>query len=124
VSETDQARTALGSAFDRAFRSVHGRPDTSHVGATTIRSVTPILENAQTFVVQTYREREQGDWVFVEYVGTEGSVRIALPPAVTAAIGRQRDALTSKNRKTAARAEAQRRKAAGIKPGFLKGKAK
>jgi hypothetical protein len=53
------------------------------------------------------------------FLGAEGHYRIVLPPKVSACISRQRDALGAKNRRIAARAEAARRKAAGIKPGFL-----
>ena len=57
------------------------------------------------------------DTIFVQYVGNDGSFRVALPPEVADVIARQRGSVTSKNRKTAAR-----RKAAGIVPGFLNGK--
>lgn len=103
---------------------LHGVPDATSVKATTVRTMTPVLELAQTFIVQTYRHRENGDTIFIEYIGTEGSMRIALPAAVADVIARQRDALTTKNRKSAGRAEAARRKAQGIKPGFLKGREK
>ena len=48
--------------------------------------------------------------------------RLALPPKVTDAIARQRDALTAKARSRAAKAQAKARKDAGILPGFMKGK--
>jgi hypothetical protein len=113
-------RAALGQVFDRTLRSLHGLPDTTHTKATTVRAMTPVLELAQTFIVQTYRHRELGDTIFIEYIGTEGSMRIALPASVAECIARQRDALTHKSRRRAAKAEAARRKAKGIKPGFLK----
>lgn len=111
---------ALGTVFDRTFRMLHGLPDVVHTKATTIQHVTPVTELAQTFIVQTARHKELGDTIFVTYVDGEGSTRIALPPAVAECIARQRDALTAKNRKRAARIEAARRKAEGIQPGFLK----
>jgi len=115
-------RSALGTVYDRTMRALHGIPDATAVKPATVRTMHPVLELAQTFIVQTYRHRENGDTIFVEYVSTEGMVRIALPPAVADCIARQRDALSSKNRKIAARNEAARRKAQGIKPGFLKKK--
>lgn len=115
-------RTALGTVFDRTMRSLHDLPDVVRAKATTVRTMTPVLELAQTFIVQTYRHRESGDTIFIEYIGTEGSMRIALPPAVADCIARQRDALTSKNRRNAAKASAAARKAQGILPGFLKKK--
>lgn len=112
----------LGNVFDHTLRSLHGIPDSTHTKATTVRTMTPVLELAQTFIVQTYRHKERGDFVFVEYVSSEGTMRIALPPAVCDVIARQRDALTTKNRKASAKATAQLRKAQGILPGFMKKK--
>ena len=122
MDSTNPERAALGAVFDRTLRMLHGVPDVTSTKATTVRSMTPVLELAQTFIVQTYRRREQGDHIFLEYIGTEGSVRIAIPPAVAECIARQRDALTTTNRKRAARNEAARRKAQGIQPGFMKGR--
>ena len=50
----------------------------------------------------------------------KGLIRIAVPPAAADAVARQRDALTTKNRKKAAREQAQARKARGEQPAFLK----
>jgi hypothetical protein len=114
MNHRNPERAALGGVFDRTLRSLHGLPDVATTKATTVRTITPVLELAQTFIVQTYRHRELGDTIFVEYIGTEGSMRIALPPAVADVIARQRDALTTKNRKRAAKAEATRRKSLGL----------
>jgi len=113
-------RGALGSIYDRTFRALHGLPDVTSTKPSPIRTVHPVLEIAQTFIIQTVRHKERGDWIFMEYIGTEGSIRVALPPEVADCIARQRDALTTKNRKRAAKVEAARRKAQGIRPGFLK----
>lgn len=115
-------RSTPGTAFDHTLRSLHNIPDTSHTKATTVRTMTPVLELAQTFIIQTYRHKERGDFCFVEYVSNEGTMRIALPPAVCDVIARQRDALTTKNRKASAKATAAARKAQGILPGFMKKK--
>jgi hypothetical protein len=123
MDNTNPERSALGSTFDRVFRALHDVPDVVRVKPATIRHVTAVTELAQTFIVQTARHRDLGDTIFIEYVGTEGSLRIALPAPVAECIVRQRDALTTKSRKRAAKLEASRRKAAGIKPGFLKAKA-
>jgi hypothetical protein len=120
MTENNPERSALGTLFDRVFRSLHNVPEVVSTKATTIRHVTSVTEQAQTFIVQTVRHRDLGDHVFIEYVGPEGSYRIPLPPPVAECIARQRDALTTKSRKRAAKAEAARRQAQGIKPGFLK----
>lgn len=108
--------------YDRIHRSLHGIPDATWTKPSTVRTVSPVLELPQTFIVQTVRHRERGDIVFVEYLGADGSFRVALPPAVAEAIARQRDALTTKARKTAGKQQAAARKAAGLQPAFLKGK--
>lgn len=120
----DKERSALGDQFDRTFASLTGRPDVAMTQPSPIRTVHPVLETPQSYIVQSARERDGGDWVFLEYIGKEGSVRMVLPPAVTERIARQAVALTSKNRKAAAKEQAQKRKAAGIKPAFLNSKKK
>src|SRR5689334_4687702 len=99
-------RTALGDVFDRKIRNMTGAPDCFYTKATTVRAVSKVLELSQTFIVQTYRRREEGDTVFLEYVGKEGSMRLPLPPEVTDVIARQRDALTTMVRKRQAKAAA------------------
>ncbi len=108
--------------FDKMFGELVGIPDCAKSKPSTVTTETII--GTQTFIVQTIRQREVGDWVFVQYLDSQGSVRLVIPPAAAETIARQRDALTTKNRKRAARDEAQRRKAAGIQPGFMKGKKK
>ncbi len=108
--------------FDRALGALVGIPDVIHTAPTTIRSTTPIVGGAQTFIVQTYRQRDgekSGDTVFLEYVDESGTVRLVIPPSVTACISRQRDSLTARSRSKAAKAAAEDRKARGIKPGFM-----
>ena len=114
-------RKALGDIFDRTIRSMSGLPDVLTTKATTVRSMSSVLELSQTFIVQTYRQRDEGDTIFIEYIGAEGSLRLALPSAVSDVIARQRDALTGKSRSKAAKANAMDRKARGIEPGFKQG---
>jgi hypothetical protein len=118
--ETTTERGNLGGIFDRTMRSLHGIPDATATKASTVRHISPVLELAQTFIVQTIRHRERGDYIFCEYVGAEGSMRVVLPPEVADTIARQRDALSTKNHKQAARQRAAADKAAGKLPGFLR----
>ena len=111
-------RSALGDVFDRTIRSLSGLPDVISTKATTVRSLSSVLELSQTFIVQTYRQRDEGDTIFIEYIGAEGSFRLALPSVVSDVIARQRDALSGKSRSKAAKAKAMDRKARGIEPGF------
>jgi hypothetical protein len=114
----------LPTAYDRQLAALHGLPDVTKVKPTTIRVVPPLgIGGAQTFVVQTYRHREQGDTIFLEVVG-ETAVRIVIPAVVANTIARQRDALTARSRSRAGKERAERDKAAGIKPGFTKARRK
>jgi hypothetical protein len=116
-----QPASAMPDAYDRLLGALHGLPDVTRTRETTIRTVPPLgIGGSQVFILQTYRQREVGDTCFLECVGAGGAVRLVLPPSVTAAIARQRDALTSKVRRKTAKASALDRKARGIAPGFLK----
>ena len=126
MSDTPDYRS-LPDKFDRAMGSLVGIPDVIHTQPTTVRASTPIVGSAQTFIVQTFRQRDEdksGDTVFLEYVDEKGTVRIVLPPAVTKVIARQRDSLTDRARSKAAKAVAEDRKARGIVPGFMKNRKK
>jgi hypothetical protein len=106
--------------FDRMMGALTGLPDVSQVKPSTVVTMSPLIGEAQTFIVQTFRQREIGDTIFIQYASSDGLIRIAIPPAAADAIARQRDALTTKTRKRTAREQAQIRKARGEKPAFLK----
>jgi hypothetical protein len=108
--------------YDRLLGALHGLPDVESTKQTTMLVVEPLLGNSITYIVQTYRQAERGDTVFVQIVDKVGSVRIALPPKVANVIARQRDRLTKAIRKRTAKRLAQERKEAGIKPGFMRAK--
>lgn len=113
---------ATQDAFDKMLGGLHGRPDVVGTKATTVRTVTPMIGEAQTFIVQTYREHEEGDTIFLEHVSNTGSYRLVIPPKVADTIARQRDALTTKVRRRTAKAVAADRMARGEVPGFLRKK--
>ena len=106
--------------FDRLLGSLHGLPDVAHTRPATVRVITPLLGNSETFIVQTYRQVEQGDTIFLERSNRDGSLRIAIPAKVADVIARQRDALTAKSRSRAAKRAAQDRKDRGEAPAFLR----
>lgn len=111
----------MPDAYDRQLASLHDLPDVVRTKPSTIRTVPPLgIGGTQVFVVQTYRQRERGDTLFIEIMDTDGAKRIVLPAAVTNLINRQRDALTAKARSRAAQGVAADRKAQGIRPAFLK----
>jgi len=89
----------------------------------TVRNVEIITGKAETFVIETCRHAELGDYIFIEMMDESGEVtRVALPPKAANAIVRQRDALTTKMRSRAAKELAQARKDRGELPGFMRSK--
>jgi predicted aspartyl protease len=120
---SESYKTARDS-FDRILGHLTGMPDVTKTGATTIREAAPVTGDGQTFVVQTFRQKEKGDFILLEYLDAGGAQRIVIPPKVTATIARQRDALTARVRRDNAKQAAADRKARGEVPAFLNGKAK
>jgi len=116
--------TPYVDAFDRAIGVLHGLPDVSHSNVA-VRRVVPLLGvgGTELYVVQTYRQKDQGDTIFLEHVSETGTVRLVIPPQVSA-FARQREQLTAKTRSKAAKAVAQARKERGEVPAFLKSKRK
>lgn len=123
MAEGGEERQVLGDLFDRTIRALDGLPDVVKTQARPVRAKSKVFELTQTYIVQTYRQRDEGDYIFIEYIGKDGSLRLALPPAVSDLIARQYDALSGQSRRKAAKALAAERKAQGIVPGFLKRKA-
>jgi hypothetical protein len=112
-------------AFDRTIGLLHGLPDVAEVKTSVTRVVPPFgVGGTQLYVVQTYRQKEQGDTIFLEHVSETGTVRLVIPPQVSAVIARQREHLTAKTRSKAAKAVAQGRKERGEIPAFLRSKRK
>jgi hypothetical protein len=108
--------------FDRLMGGLKGTPDVTESGPSTITTVLSVTGETLTVIVHTLRQREVGDWLFLQSVDGQGSVRLVLPPQVTARIAQQRDALTAKVRRRAGKEQAAARKARGELPGFLKAK--
>ena len=108
--------------FDRTIGGLQGIPDTVHTRPTVVRSVQPIIGDAQTFIVQTYRQNEVGDTIFLECTSKQGSMRLVIPPKVAAVIARQYDSLGGKMRSKTAKRLAQERKDRGELPGFMRKK--
>lgn len=113
-------RYATLDVFDLAIGSLHGIPDVEHARPTTLRAVMPIVGNTETFIIQTYRHRENGDTIFVEHVSAKGTVRMVLPPKVAELIARQRDALSKRIRSSSAKEVMAQRMRSGFKPNFQK----
>ena len=109
--------------FDRLIGALHGLPDVATTKAVTIRVLTPLIGASSTWIVQTYRQKEIGDTIFIQCVeGSGGTISLVIPPAVADAIARQHDQLVSKSRSRASRESARARMERGEKPAFLTGK--
>lgn len=107
--------------FDRQIAALHDLPDVVKTKPATIRTVPPLgIGGTQVFVVQTYRQKDRGDTIFLEVMDTGGNIRIALPSKVAVLISRQRDALTKKSRSKTAQERAADLKARGVTPGFMR----
>lgn len=110
------------SFFDRAIGSLHGLPDVVSTKASTLRVVPPFGVGSHLYAVQTFRQREIGDTIFIEHVSDNGTERLVIPAAVADVISRQRDQLTTKVRSRAGKRTAENMKERGIQPGFLRKK--
>jgi hypothetical protein len=110
----------MPDGYDRLLGALHGLPDEIHTKPAPLRVIAPLgVGGSKTYIVQTYRQRERGDTVFLEIVGPDGAaIRIALPPEVSNTIARQRDSLTSRSRSRTAKRVAQERKDRGEEPAF------
>lgn len=117
----DEIRNSL-SYFDRAMGSLQGLPDVVHAKPSTIPVVPTFGIGTQTYVVQTYRQREIGDSIFLQVIADGVSTRIVIPPAIADVIARQRDQLNTKSRSRAGKRIAEDLKSRGIEPGFMKHK--
>lgn len=118
----DQPAYKTISPFDRAIGALVGLPDVTKTKPSTVVALSPLVGEAQTFIIQTFRQTEKGDTIFVQYMDGAGSVRIAIPPAAADAIARQRDSLTTKVRRRVGKETAAARAARGELPGFMKTK--
>jgi hypothetical protein len=106
------------SKYDRLYGGLH---DVGLVcKPSTVKTVQTITGKSETFVVQTIRHHEYGDYVFIECMDENGVVRIALPPRVSNLIAAQRDALTKRRRSISSRAAMKARIDAGEVLGFRK----
>jgi len=101
-TEATDERTAIATdAYSQTLSRLLDNPAAVKTKGSLLNVVT-LLRHTETWTVQTVRV-EQGDTVFVQRINSEGGTRIVLPPMVTEAIARQRDAIVSMTRKRAAR---------------------
>lgn len=121
MNENQESKPAL-SYFDRMIGTLHELPDVVKTKATTMRVVPTFGMGTYVYVVQTFRQKEVGDSIFIETVSENGTVRIVIPAQVANVIARQRDQLSKRSRSRASRQVMADRMARGEKPGFMKHK--
>ena len=103
-------------AFDRKRASMDGRPDVTRTRVSTIRNIDPLVGNVTTFLIESVREKDSGDTIFIEVATQDGNQRIVIPPKAANVIARQRDSLTTRVRSKLAKAQAEQRKEDGVIP--------
>lgn len=108
------------SKYDRLYGGLHDVGLCSK--PSTIKNVQTITGKSETFVVQTIRHHENGDYIFIECMDETGVIRMALPPRVSALIASQREALTKRRRSIISKASIKARMDAGEVIGFAKKK--
>jgi hypothetical protein len=64
----------------------------------TVQVVQAITGKSETFIVQTFRHPELGDYIAIQTIDENGVVRIILPPKVCRLIGSQNASLTTTGR--------------------------
>jgi hypothetical protein len=104
--------------YDRTYGSIVDVSLTTK--PSTIKLVQPVTGRSETFIIQTARHEDSGDYIFVECADENGLVRLALPPKVANAIAAQREALSKRRRSIASRAVMRERMAQGHVPTFKK----
>jgi hypothetical protein len=110
--------------FNRTMGKFVDLPDTIKTRETT-QTIVPFFGiGTHTYIVQTFRRREEGDYIFFQDVADGKAVQIVIPPKIAAIIASQRDQLTGKSRSRASKRVAEDRAARGIQPGFMRGKKK
>jgi hypothetical protein len=97
--------------FSRRLRELTHNPGA--VRATSTIQTADFYGNAETWVVDTFRV-DGGEEVLVQRISSAGGLQLVLPPAVTAAMSRQRDRAVKSIRRTAARSAVATKRAAGI----------
>jgi hypothetical protein len=97
-------------AFSTALRDLTRNPGA--VRSSSKVDLTDLYGNSETWVVDTFRH-DGDETVLLQRIDGTGGIRLVLPPAVTAAISRQRDRATTVNRKRGAQAAVATRIARG-----------
>ena len=107
--------------YDRLYGAMH---DVALLTKpSTVKLVQPLTGKTETFVIQTARHEDSGDYIFLERMDENGVTRVAIPPKVANLIASQRESLTKRRRSISSRAAMKARMDAGEVIGFRRKKA-
>jgi hypothetical protein len=118
---------AKKSRYDLVMAKLDGAQGVVRSKEATVRTMPMwgIEGGSELWVIQTVRQvipgdegepAETGEFAFIDYLGSEGQVRLVLPPEVTAVLYRQRDAVSVKHRRISSKATMRARMEAGYRP--------
>ena len=110
MTDNLQTQDSTLDEFDRQMQALAGLPRLIETKAAPVRVIN-FLGQVETWIVQTIRQPDQGDFIFVELSNRHGHTRLVFPPTVARMVSRQRDSLTKRNASRAARERAARRTA-------------
>ena len=107
--------------FDRMVGNLENLPDVIRTRPSTKTISLPLVGHSHTYIVQTYRQKDEGDTIFRQVISAEGTHRIVLPPMVAKTIASQRESLVKRSKSKAGKEKMERRMAQGFVP-FVKKK--
>jgi len=87
--------------FSQTLRALKENPGVIGSGSTV--HAHDFYGNYESWIVETYRNEDGRETVFLQRNANDGGMRLVLPPDVTAALGRHRDQLVTRVRRRAAR---------------------
>jgi hypothetical protein len=100
--ENDMTDEYTIDKYDRLFSAMH---DVSlFTKPSTVQIVQSLTGKTESFIVQTCRHDDNGDYIFIQRIDETGTVRIAVPPKVANLIASQRDSLTKRRRSISSKA--------------------
>jgi hypothetical protein len=111
--------TKIISDYDRKLGELHGLPDGLETKPVVIQAV-DMSGRGAVYTVQTFRLEDElkrrGDTIFLTCIQGGQTIQLVLPPAVAAAIARQREGLSKRHRSRVAKRVAQDRLLRGELP--------
>lgn len=114
ADQNQQPEERIVEAFDYEHGQLHGLPGVTSTKQSTVQATNGLTETA-TWIVQTFRKRDVAaeaagervaakDTIFVQFIGKGNrALRLVIPPPVADLIARQRDQLSTINRRKGAK---------------------